>query len=880
MGNIFYTKTDENFIEGLAFYFAELSRINPLELASYTLYLPSRRACLKLTQALQSSKISNNKTFALPKMYGLNDLETIALDHGFWKNSKHFALISPLQQTHLIARLLKEAKPDTTMTQALSLAKGLLSILNELNRENIDVNALKSASKGLFADHYAENVSLLTLVMDHYPKILAEWRVIDPLTYKKEVYSQLPSFWENRSNHHFIIAGITQYQKDSINLMKRAMNLSNTTLVLPFIDMHKAITSPSPPSPSQTSQHFHTHKIIGDLDVSPKSLPYSSRPSTTKSTTSITSVSPLKQAKELTQRVLNAIDGGHRHIAIVTPNRALATRVKAELSNYNLPVNDSSAISFNQIHEGTLILQAAKVLTMQTLPDYMVLLKHPLVFSERRTTHLDNLYTFETKLRSKPLLSTKLKDYDYPYKEDFNLTKGSYLTRLRDIIKQLSPNLFDDDTGDLIHKLFTDLQDVIRLHTKLSDFDLFEIVQHGLKTLSVTQPAYASDIHINIIGLMEARVECTDFMIITGLEEGTLPRTIDHDPWLSPMLRRTLGLATPDELIGLQAQDFFISLTGAPYILLSRCTSENGTPLLASRFWHQVDHEKQPLDEASVDYASNYIADIALPKVQEGYLQPPCPDTTLKPKKLSVSAIKLLMEDAYGFYAKYVLGLYRLWRFDEDAESLIFGQLLHNALDAYVKVGYVFAPSHSTFLQTFVLHHFKDTALTPMQKQRVLGFCTWLSHNTAPSEIATEVRLEKSITLGDVTFTIYGTADRIDFLDDQLHIIDYKTGAPPTQKAIAAGYAPQLPLEGWLQNPDSINNPVATQLMHIHILPKHPFADVLSVKDVTDRITEASEGVTQILTQYISPNFHFYPAPNPDNTPAHSDYAHLERQSA
>ena len=50
-------------------------------------------------------------------------------------------------------------------------------------------------------------------------------------------------------------------------------------------------------------------------------------------------------------------------------------------------------------------------------------------------------------------------------------------------------------------------------------------------------------------------------------------------------------------------------------------------------------------------------------------------------------------------------------------------------------------------------------------------------------------------------FTILAKADRIDeYKPDSgkegLVVIDYKTGTPPSEKRIKAGYAPQLPLEG------------------------------------------------------------------------------------
>ncbi len=45
-------------------------------------------------------------------------------------------------------------------------------------------------------------------------------------------------------------------------------------------------------------------------------------------------------------------------------------------------------------------------------------------------------------------------------------------------------------------------------------------------------------------------------------------------------------------------------------------------------------------------------------------------------------------------------------------------------------------------------------------------------------------------------FVLRGRADRIERrADGRLAIIDYKTGTPPTQRAVDAGIAPQLPLE-------------------------------------------------------------------------------------
>src|SRR6185369_14617407 len=63
----------------------------------------------------------------------------------------------------------------------------------------------------------------------------------------------------------------------------------------------------------------------------------------------------------------------------------------------------------------------------------------------------------------------------------------------------------------------------------------------------------------------------------------------------------------------------------------------------------------------------------------------------------------------------------------------------------------------------------------------------------SPRPLAAEVTGETPIA----GVTVHGRVDRIDRLGDgSLAIIDYKTGAPPTQKAVNAGFALQLGLLG------------------------------------------------------------------------------------
>src|SRR3546814_1038045 len=60
---------------------------------------------------------------------------------------------------------------------------------------------------------------------------------------------------------------------------------------------------------------------------------------------------------------------------------------------------------------------------------------------------------------------------------------------------------------------------------------------------------------IAILGLLEARLQQADLMILGGLNEGTWPALPSPDPWLAPKIRHELGLPSLERRIGLSAHD-------------------------------------------------------------------------------------------------------------------------------------------------------------------------------------------------------------------------------------------------------------------------------------------------------------------------------------
>ena len=100
---------------------------------------------------------------------------------------------------------------------------------------------------------------------------------------------------------------------------------------------------------------------------------------------------------------------------------------------------------------------------------------------------------------------------------------------------------------------------------------------------SAFRPPYGGHPRVFIWGLLEARLQQADLMILGGLNEGVWPALPAPDPWLAPKIRANLGLPGLEFRVGLSAHDFASAL-GAPQVLITRARRDSRSPTVASRF--------------------------------------------------------------------------------------------------------------------------------------------------------------------------------------------------------------------------------------------------------------------------------------------------------
>jgi hypothetical protein len=155
-----------------------------------------------------------------------------------------------------------------------------------------------------------------------------------------------------------------------------------------------------------------------------------------------------------------------------------------------------------------------------------------------------------------------------------------------------------------------------------------------------------------------------------------------------------------------------------------------------------------------------------------------------------------------------------------------------------------------------------------------------------PTIRETHVEIKGELDLGD--FKLTAEADRIDLKQDgTLAIIDYKTGAPPSATEVAAGFAPQLPLEALIAHyggfPGIAKGKTVTELDFWHLKGGEDGGEVKSAlssrskKTIADLTSEAYDGLRGLVRAFSDKETPYLARPHPQHLPKYSDYLHLAR---
>lgn len=788
----------------------------------------------------------------------------------------------PLARRLILARLVAEERARTGepvgADEAVRLAGALARTLDQLIVEGVDPRTLRDIdlTEALGA-HWDKARALFELVIERWPAELARIGALDAADRRARMLARLAERWATTPPAGFVCAaGISDPAPAVATLLRRVAALRDGTVV--FQDLALGMPAaewdalgPHAPDPVtglrkrsiETHPQFQLKLLLdrigagrgearqwpagSDHDASlarGRAIMNALAPAdfTGKWTeldadrrrlagiAAVELATPADEAQAIALALREALETPGRTAALVTPDRALATRVAAHCARWGIAVDDTAGRPLSTRAPGALLTLVAEAAAQDFAPlGLLALLKHPLVQAgPPRALWLEDVRRLDRALRGPrpaPGLTgidahlaagdererairepaerawPAIRDLLAPIADCFgdgSRSLAAMIATLRETAQALcGDGLWAGPAGRAAAELLADLEDQAGNGPPDADPASVAPLLRTLMDEIAVRPPQGGHPRLAIYGQIEARLQTADLMILGGLNEGVWPAIAQPDPWLAPRIRAEVGLPGLERAIGVAAHDFANAL-GAPKAIMTRARRDGRSPTLASRFWLRLEalagerFERLP---ALADWAA------AIDRADDFAPEPrpaPAPPLATRPRRISVTEVDRLKADPYAFYAKQVLRLSPIDPVDADPSAAWRGSQIHAVLEHWFKEDGADPASLRRRAEALI----GDAATHPMIRAlwgpRLIEAIDWIAGEVgaqAGERVILDVERYGKIVLAGVELS--GRFDRIDrAAGGGLIVVDYKTGQPPSTNAVRAGFSLQLGLLG------------------------------------------------------------------------------------
>ena len=139
-----------------------------------------------------------------------------------------------------------------------------------------------------------------------------------------------------------------------------------------------------------------------------------------------------------------------------------------------------------------------------------------------------------------------------------------------------------------------------------------------------------------------------------------------------------------------------------------------------------------------------------------------------------------------------------------------------------------------------------------------------------------------SKTYDKINFTLTARADRIDQnAAGELSIIDYKTGLVPSDKQIAVGLSPQLPLEAAIANANGFEGVIDKTVINLIYISlsggRQPGQERELKLNIGETIENSVFGLQRLIHKYGDSQMPYLSQPRPMFENSFGEYNHLAR---
>lgn len=952
MKNIYNIPLTCSFWDTLAQIYLNKFQGNNLGLASALFLVPNRRACQSLIAAFV--RVQGLKPAILPQIVPITEIDDDSLFFSTFNSGdileNNSTVIGKEERLFLFTRMIMSKPADfglkqISMAQALNLAFNLADFIDNSINQGLSFDKLRELVPEKYAVHWQETLKLLQIITNFWPQILAEKNAVDASQMKKDLLYKQAEVWKKQQPKKVIVAaGITACFPAIVQLLKVIASLDNGAVYLAGLDNNVDDTYWN--AIDEVHPQFELKELLTLLDIDRLQVPNVvlpknylrerfiaeiMRPSVVSDTWQFLDANSIpKQAwqnieflESHTQRdealaialkMREVLLNPEKTAALITYDRNLARRVASELARFDIQIDDSAGIPLSLTPAGIflrLLIEAAENLESES--KFIALLKHPLfLYHQDSATCRNYVYLYELSLRQKhfsiaPNILSFINEIKSKLKKFSSLLHTSQIS-FEDILQShlqiaedfsLTNNDTDKkfmwcgDDGRCAAQFFAKILSSASYLGHINGKDYLSLICELMSKESVRRN-YGTHPRLQILGPIEARLCHFDYIILGEINEGIWPKAPQADMWMSRPMKKDFGLNLPEKSIGILAADLCTFLA-SEHVILTRAERIDGVPMKKSRWLLRMETVLQALksdiEALCIPDFTSFVAKVDAPKHYKPISSPaPCPPLEARPRKLSASAVDLLVTDPYSVFAKYILHLYPLDALDVPLDQRDYGTLIHGIIENFNNIYQKQLPDNALeILVQLGKKYFEQANLTP----ELYAFWWPKFINTAVvyitqdkreniSSICNEVNGSIQYDLPQGPFIFTAKADRINLLNDgQIDIIDYKTGAIPTKKQIMSGHALQLLLEGLIASKghfEKIDSGNLHSLVYWHLGDAVSDKNLLVIAPTEDDILEKCENyLVRLVSTFDFPSTPYYSRPIPKYISKNRDYEHLAR---
>lgn len=535
-----------------------------------------------------------------------------------------------------------------------------------------------------------------------------------------------------------------------------------------------------------------------------------------------------------------AVETPDKTCALVTPDQGLARRIEARLTRWGLFVDDSAGQPLSRTGPGGLLALATRLMAEPLDPILLLaVLKHPDVRAHPRArAGLEDAAFHGPRPRSwdevrARIAAAREPDHRGIQRRPWRRARLDQAVELCDRLEAVlasvpavaladrfaehlagvveglaGPRAWGGADGEAAARLVAGLIEQGAALPEMGPEAFADLVQTLIdsQTVRLERPSHP---RLRVLGAIEARLVRADRMILAGLEEGVWPRPAPTDPFLSRPMRRTLGLPSPEVRLGLAAHDF-AQAASAPEVFLVTSDRRDGQPAVPSRWlWRLQTLAKGagvPIADRPELHA--WAEELDRPEAYQPAERPaPTPETVARPTRWSVSDIETLARDPYAIWARKILRFERLPPPDEPIDARLRGTAIHAAFEDFAVALNDGADADPGTFEARYMDELKKGGMEEAGLARERA----LARNTAEAVVAFETRrradgrrvlveqrAEDRFGVGARTHRLSARADRVEIDGGRIHVMDFKTGSPPSPAQVDRGFNPQLTLTGAL----------------------------------------------------------------------------------